>query len=160
MSEREREYDQFYIEEYKTLKAEIAANGANTIAILQYVVLSSAIVYAFLLGYTPEKLPTPSGGVSVQIPLTIKTIVWCIPTAASVIGAIVSLIIGYHSARIGRYIKCYLEPTHPILGTKYGWEHHISRGPGHLLLALSVVFPWLVVIVLNAVALSFGLGAL
>jgi hypothetical protein len=148
--------DELYIEEYKALKLEISANTEKMYAMIQYVVLISAVVYAFLLGYTHENPSDHSAHLPEHIPALARTIVWSIPTVASIIGALLNLILGYHSVKIGNYIKEYIEGKH--LPDAYdGWEHYVSKKRIHKILAIPAIIAWLIVIGLNITALSLAI---
>jgi hypothetical protein len=112
---RQRE---FHIEEFKALRAEIAAGVSRSVAILQYVLLISAILYSFLIGFNRAEIA------ATPIRQLAFFIVWSIPSACSILGAIVC----YGAATYIRTIGGYLATLENRIGySELGWERHFSE---------------------------------
>jgi hypothetical protein len=139
------------VEEYKSLRVQIAANTEKMYTITQYVVLLSAVVYAFLLGFEPEHVTSNTVKEFSNMPFLLKTIVWSIPTVVSCFGALLASILAYVSFSIGKYISDYLEPS------PGGWEKHLKDIRGHRIFWVAPAVAWALLIGANATALGFGI---
>jgi hypothetical protein len=139
------------VEEYKALRAEIAANTEKMYTITQYVVLLSAVVYAFLLGFEPEHVTSNTVKEFTNMPFLLRKIVWSIPTAVSCFGGLLTFIIAHVSFSIGKYISDHLEPP------PGGWEKHLKNTRGHIIFWVAPAFAWILLIGANATALWFGI---
>jgi hypothetical protein len=89
--EDQKTLDKLKVEEYKALRAQIAANTEKMYTITQYVLLLSAIVYAFLLGFVPEHVPANTANEFTAMPFLLKKIVWSMPTVVSCFGGLLLL---------------------------------------------------------------------
>jgi len=110
---------EFHIEEFKTLKSEIAANILRSTNILQYVILGSAALYSFLMGFGEKTRDSP-----LHVPPPALTILWLIPSSMTLIGSLVCITSLMSIKVTGRYLL-ELEKT---VGIKnLGWESFFAN---------------------------------
>jgi hypothetical protein len=125
--------DQFYIEEYKTLKAELLANVEESIKLEIYALGATAAVYAWL--------------VSQEI---CKVIIWFLPFILCLFGSIRSYALIRRVEHIAKYISEEIEKKNDCPG----WETYFRDNKKTLLSATVYIF-WLGLLFITIVAPFF-----
>jgi hypothetical protein len=145
---------EFHIEEFKALREEIASNMSRSVAMLQYVLLGSAAVYSFLVGFGEK-----DGSYLEHVPRPGLYILWLTPFILCVMGALNHWSSVRYIQSVGRYL---LKIENGIGLPSLGWEKHFSldfaKNRFKQFDAMNIF--WWIVLALNGVCGCYGLHSL
>ena len=120
----EKREDEFHLEEYKQIRAEVAGLLARIEQLFRYSILVSATVFAWLLSTTlgAESL----SDACLKVPQIFAKLAILIPPTFIFIAGVMALIAVLRISQMGRYLRV-LERR---LGRRHiGWESFLSRQP-------------------------------
>ncbi len=131
----------FHLEEYKSLKGEVKDQYERIQKLLQYSVIVTATVYAWL---ATQGIGHNNSSFCLELPNQILSMAWWIPLAFSVFSGIAALIL---FLRLGQMSE-YLRKLETKLGEeKFGWDIYSKEKPS-VVTMLGVIL-WIVLIVGN-----------
>lgn len=132
--------DEFHLEEYKCLRAEINNSIEKIFWMVKFVPVASAAMLAWLATNATRSL---NEKICLSIPSNALDLLWAVPAILGVMGFLFSLFQMHHIFKIGDYLR-FLEERYGYDDPEFGWERRLNRrGKGALAGVLSI---WVVFI--------------
>jgi len=115
--------DEFHLEEYKCLRAEINNSIEKIFLIVQFVPLASAAMIAWL---ATNATRTVGEKICLSMPFSALGLLWKVPIVLGFVGLFFSLLQIFHVFRIGDYLL-FLENRYGYDNAEFGWERRLKR---------------------------------